>query len=118
MARDLGDRARSDAAYMKQLQDDPVGTMLAAGLPPEAVIDILAEEGVEPDEVQGYLSLAPSATFGPSLLSGLGGRGGTLASDGCSATFSCLCASSGSGCCYTHSSSLGGSLDSRSTPLR
>lgn len=100
-ALELGRRARADQAYLQQLIEDPVGTMLAAGLPPGAVVDILAEEGVEGDEVQGYIAgLSNRANLAPSLGAAFGalGRGGALSD--CGGAFSCLCASA-SGCCYT-----------------
>jgi hypothetical protein len=54
--REIGARARSEPAYAQQLAGDPVGTMVAAGIPVEVVGDILIEDGLSEEEVQGYLS--------------------------------------------------------------
>lgn len=104
--KEVTSRARSDQSYMSQLQDDPVGTLLAAGLPAGAVVDILAEEGMEPDEVQGFLAIALPGTLSTGFSPTLGGTRGGLAAEGCSGAFSCLCASGG-GCCFTGKGSTG-----------
>lgn len=101
LTTEITTRARGDQAYMKQLVEDPVGTLLAAGLPPGAVVDVLAEEGVEEGEVQGFIAgLGSRPGISPSLIGGFGALPGGGFADGCSGAFSCLCASGG-GCCFT-----------------
>jgi len=52
-AMEIGQRAKSDATFLSQLQADPVATLRAAGLPEEGIPSFLAEEGLEA-EVSGY----------------------------------------------------------------
>src|SRR5438067_1750933 len=85
--RQIGDRARSDKQYLDQLVSDPVGTLLAAGIPAQAVSEVLAEEGLSEEEVQGYLG-----SFQPQIgRSTLGGGGGAVAGLACICTDACCC---------------------------
>jgi len=52
-AMEIGQRAKSDATFLSQLQADPVATLRAAGLPEEGIPAFLREEGLEA-EVSGY----------------------------------------------------------------
>jgi len=52
-AMEIGQRAKNDAEFLRQLQSDPVATLRTAGLPEEGIPSFLAEEGLEA-EVSGY----------------------------------------------------------------
>lgn len=52
VAEQIAQRAKSDPSYVKQLRDDPAGTVKAAGMPEEMIGAFLAEEGLA--EVSGY----------------------------------------------------------------
>jgi len=109
----LKGRLKSDPAYVKQYQQDPVGTLLETGMPPEGVIDVLREEGFTDQDVAGFLAPQLAVSLGGKQLGGVGGPtpigvgrrldfgsiltgpGGGLAH--CGITEGCGC----SGCCYT-----------------
>ena len=61
----------SDQEYAKRYRDDPTGVLLAEGLPPDAVIQILQENGYVGDDVAGFAMSYPS--LAPSLTHGFGG---------------------------------------------
>jgi hypothetical protein len=48
-------RANADSAYFAQLQSDPAGTLVAAGVPAEATPDLLGAEPEADHEVFGYV---------------------------------------------------------------
>ena len=47
----IAERAQNDAAFKQQLQDDPQGTLQAAGLPEAAIAELGKKAG---DDVSGY----------------------------------------------------------------
>jgi hypothetical protein len=49
----IANRANSDDTYLKQLRDNPRQTLLAEGLPQEAIGDVVYEFGME-EEVAGF----------------------------------------------------------------
>jgi len=55
-------RFHSDPEYAKRFRGDPVGALLAAGIPPNATLDILREEGADAADVAGYALAQPSLT--------------------------------------------------------
>ena len=71
-AQEISTRAKSDPAFVREFQHDPVAALEGAGLPQAAIGDFLREEGIQ-EEVSGY-----------------------LAASGCTST-SCTC----TGCCIT-----------------
>jgi hypothetical protein len=50
----IAQRAKTDPAFLTQLQDDPVGVLAGAGLPEQAIIQAMRELGLEA-EVSGYM---------------------------------------------------------------
>ncbi len=52
-ARAIAERAKSDPVYRQQINDDPMGTLTAAGIPAGAVPNLLREQG-DPPEVEGH----------------------------------------------------------------
>lgn len=51
--RDINARANEDETYRQQLRDDPMGTLTAAGLSPDAAQTVVAYEPRE-EEVEAY----------------------------------------------------------------
>jgi hypothetical protein len=56
-AREIVDRMKSDASFAAQVDQDPQGTLVAAGLPAQAVEDF-SVEAANSGEVQGYRGCA------------------------------------------------------------
>ncbi|HZR41215.1 MAG TPA: hypothetical protein VFB12_13925 [Ktedonobacteraceae bacterium] len=54
VARQLGERVKSDPSFKEQVQKDPHGTLTNAGLPEQYVGDFLRETQME--DVSGYSS--------------------------------------------------------------
>jgi hypothetical protein len=54
IARILAERAQTDSSFAESILQDPMATLMAAGLPAEFVEEFLARS--ELSEVQGYLS--------------------------------------------------------------
>ena len=52
-AQEIGQHAKTDKAFLHELQSNPVETLRNAGLPEEGISGFLAEEGFE-SEVSGY----------------------------------------------------------------
>src|SRR5262249_50727635 len=52
-ARSSVDRAKSDPDFLQQLKDDPERVLVESGLHERAIVDFMAEQGLEP-EVRGY----------------------------------------------------------------
>jgi hypothetical protein len=65
LARALGERAASDGGFRERLEQDPIQTLIDAGLPPDAVADLLVEEGWSGGEVQGFIAATPGRTMLP-----------------------------------------------------
>jgi hypothetical protein len=51
--RELAERIAKDPDYRRQVEADPAGTLTAAGLPSQALVDFLSEVGIT-SEVEGY----------------------------------------------------------------
>ena len=56
-AREIVDRMKADASFAAQVDQDPQGTLVAAGLPTQAVEDFTVE-AANSGEVQGYRGCA------------------------------------------------------------
>jgi hypothetical protein len=55
-------RMKADGAFKAQIEQHPEETLVAAGLPANAVSDFLAELQAETSEVSGYLAVDCSYT--------------------------------------------------------
>ncbi len=60
IAINIAARAKADATFKEQIQNDPVKTLTAAGLPEKAIPDFLRETGMT--DVAGYAAQACLAT--------------------------------------------------------
>jgi hypothetical protein len=56
-AREIVDRMKADPSFAAQVDQDPQGTLVAAGLPAQAVEDFTIE-AAKSGEVQGYRGCA------------------------------------------------------------
>jgi hypothetical protein len=109
-----------DEAFRKALHDNPVQTLLDAGMPANGIADFLTEEGLTSDEVQGYLtSFNPGSGMNIPLPNrpGIGGPAG-IARPGAGGLMSCtgvscICTSS---CCLTEMRQAG--QTGRMNPVR
>ncbi len=63
-ARSIGEQAIKDPAYKEKLRSDPAGTLAAAGIPAEAIPDVMHEAGLS--DVAGY---APNCVISCPVLS-------------------------------------------------
>jgi len=111
VAREVTTRGKSDPAFREQYQEDPVGTLLAMGMPEIGVLEVMHDDGFSDDDVAGFL--APHLSFGigsrPTLTppSGpaLGGGGSPIAgpAGGLGGVMSCpLTGCPCTGCCVTN----------------
>jgi hypothetical protein len=55
IAGDVAARAMNDGGYRASLEADPVGVLRTAGVPEEAMGDLLRDFGIESSDVSGYL---------------------------------------------------------------
>lgn len=82
-AREVGaavaQRAEHDQAFQQQLNEDPIGTLIGAGMPPEALGDVLRDAGLNEDnDVNGFLLAAGGGlNAGGGVSQGVGCLGST-----------------------------------------
>jgi len=54
VAQEIEQRTLGDSAFLKELHQDPVGTLRTAGMEDPAIGIFLQEAGLSDDDVQGY----------------------------------------------------------------
>jgi hypothetical protein len=65
-AREIVDRMKADPSFAAEVDQDPQGTLVAAGLPAQAVEDFTVE-AAKSGEVQGYMRCANTCDISCAL---------------------------------------------------
>jgi hypothetical protein len=96
IVKDVVRRAKGDPGYLDQLERDPVGTLAAAGMSGEGIVDYLVENTDDEDDVSGYIA-SFGGLVGNVKLPSVGG--GIATSGGAAGTCYYTCVSTS--CCVT-----------------